>query len=418
LCQRWGEENFTFFEDDPHSRKYNGRIQVRKNDYYTRFESWDAEHFVVQYHNSMTLLERGLKMNDQDFAALQTDLGISVAEFMDALKDEIGHCKPSSATPEERPPKLGTESRTSASRKRLPASVKASTTTRSNHRQKHTSTRTAAQRMHARAPDTPSNSGIKNQLARPTTTCGDGRVIKDIQESQQHPTKLSAASLAQPREKRGHSEVDDSLVQDNLFFDNKQKLNGHSPKKRARMQEPDKTSSLALTPQRSRITTKRRFCNPEMYGQGLKENQHKFADEEAIRQDDLRTMFIKLETAAKSSARNDEDGNIRLRTALSFLFNLVQWKYPTDEKITDFQNVSASRFYWLIYNSFIKSIGMLDRLVLCAIIDLREMADEGILGKEQELVGMREILQHVYRRFHSKWQEMVTHTIAAASNLS
>lgn len=427
MCQRWGEENFTFFEDDPHSRKYHGRIQVRKHDYYTRFEAWDAEHFGVQYHNSMTLLEHGLKMNDEDFAGLQTYLGISDAEFIHALKDGISHCKPSSAKPEEHHPGPGVKSRASASGKRLPAA-------RSSHPPNHTSMRTTAPKVHARVSGGPINSVIKNQLIRTAAACENARVINNIQGSQLHTPSLSVASLAQPREERGDSQVGASSLQDNFSYGNKQKLFDQWPNKRARMQEPEKTTSLTLTPQPSqilttqpsqmltpqpsRITPRRRLCDPAMYGQGLKENRHKLADEETIRLDNLKAMFSELETASKASARNDDDGNIRLRTVLSYLFNTVQYKYPTEKKVTDFQNAGSFKFYWLTYNSFIKSRGALDPLSRFAMLELRDMANEGTLRREQELVAMREISQHIYRRFHCKWQEMVALTINAAHNLA
>lgn len=58
-------------------------------DYYTRFEAWDAEHFAVQYHDTMTLLEQGLKMSAEEFSNLKARLGVSDAELLHALHDEL-----------------------------------------------------------------------------------------------------------------------------------------------------------------------------------------------------------------------------------------------------------------------------------------------------------------------------------------
>ena len=121
LCEQWGEKNFTFFEDIYCLRNDRGRIKVRDHDYFAHFEVWNAEHFEVQYHNSMTLLQEGLKMDDDDFARLQRSLGIVDAEFLDAFNDWESHFGQLEAQIAAQPPKAPVMSHVTATTKRPPA---------------------------------------------------------------------------------------------------------------------------------------------------------------------------------------------------------------------------------------------------------------------------------------------------------
>ncbi|KAK4947657.1 hypothetical protein LTR10_013603 [Elasticomyces elasticus] len=74
LCDRYGDLCFKFQDDPAHVGNPFARLLVFKNDYYALFEVWGAKHFESHYHNSMELLEHGLKMEWQDFRCLLREL--------------------------------------------------------------------------------------------------------------------------------------------------------------------------------------------------------------------------------------------------------------------------------------------------------------------------------------------------------
>ncbi|EXJ76927.1 hypothetical protein A1O3_10084 [Capronia epimyces CBS 606.96] len=86
LCQRYNEINLSFEEDPPNVRNKRGPIQVPKNDYYALFEVWDSPNAEPQYHISMTLLEHGLGLLNDEFKKLHQDLVRAALQHIEAAE--------------------------------------------------------------------------------------------------------------------------------------------------------------------------------------------------------------------------------------------------------------------------------------------------------------------------------------------
>lgn len=475
----------------------------------------------------MTLLEDGLKMDDDDFKRLQTSLGIVDAEFLHAFNDWECHCGPLKVQKRVELPKARVKSHTAASTKRLPATaatpknlskqsdrpresafgtrqslnVKAPRAPQAplvpqachalraalNHPQILTSTRpaahttleppatfdspqvdTAAQRVHRHISRNSADVVIKNHLVDVTSSRGN-RIMANsnsTQNPQPQPTSLSVASPAQNKgKKRAFSEVKDSSQQTNLpqyNFQQSPSLSQSSlphpspqqphqlwlspqqpflsppshqqsclpqpsqpPNKRIRTQAPRRRKTPLFLrheasrniPQSDFQAVPQRLCDPEMYGQGLNDNQHRFADEEAIREAQLATVLNRMEKAAKASAKNEEEARIILRISLAKLFSTVKSKFSYQQELREFDHAPSPQFYRLIYNLWIKGMALADPLVVSAIEAMEKVGDQA-MSEEEKLLTREEMLQYVHYEYHAQWWQMVIPAIIAARSLN
>ncbi|KEF55130.1 uncharacterized protein A1O9_08783 [Exophiala aquamarina CBS 119918] len=506
LCAQWGEENFTFFEDAPAVRKHRGRIQVRRYDYYAHFEVWDAEHFNVQYHNSMTLLQDGLKMNDDDFNRLQSSLGIVDAEFLHAFNDWKCHCGSLEVQAGKQPPKtravalakrpptppalpksllkqrarpcesaLGNRQSPNAtlgaprppqlppdpqqyhgpsaalnypqvfpSKRPAPHapsnSPQAVTTAPTSHapgtpqqpqesRAPHAplnrpQVHSAAQRVQNPNPRNSADAVVSIHLADVTSSRRNRLLANNAPKSQLQPTGLSMASPTQSKRiKRDFSEVDDSTQQYNLHQYNYQQRsslpqNFQWPNKRTRTEVPRrKKIPLFLRREASRTVTlpgfretPRRLCDPEMYGQGLKENQHKFADEHESWLVELDTVFTHVETSAEPLAKDEEEANVIVRRTLAELFRVIKNRFSYEQELREFDDASSILFYGHIYNLWSKGVGLADPYVVWAIAQTFKVGDQAISEKETQVLR-NEMLQYVHNNYFAQWWQMVVYAI-------
>ncbi|KAK5062961.1 hypothetical protein LTR84_005037 [Exophiala bonariae] len=364
LCRQWGEESFTFLEDDLHIRKFCGRIIVNKQDYYTRFEAWKSESFGVQYHNTMNLLENGLKMNDEDFSNLKSKLGISDAELFCALTNEIDRLQPP------------------------PAKVQSPV---------------------LKGP----SKQISSQLIKGWTM---QKPVKSVTES------FSAQQTASRGQKRNHSKIDTSSVQNSAQTDKSQKQFEQPPQKRAKLQEPKEVFSKPVTQQRTPIPlpygpvmTRRRLCKAKVYGQGFRENQHTHTYSEEDRFERLGAQYSQLECAARTYDTNDK-GDSTLRGVLRYLALSTKARLPTQSNISEHPGSITLRWYWTIHNDFMKKISELDPLTQAAWEELDTLRARGMLTRELEMLRTTEMRQHSYQTFYGKWEAMIDNVLFALAN--
>lgn len=274
----------------------------------------------------MTLLDQGLKMSDEEFSNLKARLGVSDAELLHALQDELG------------------------------------------------------------VVNSPTVSVIESRSARMTANRGN---------------------------KRNHSKVDVSSVQSNSPTDKSQKPPAPSPQKRAKIQKAEKPSTKPVRLQYAPITppyeptdVRRRLCKAKIYGRGLRENQHKHADNEKLRFAELGEVFSKLEKAAKAAGSTGTEGD-GVRKMVTHLFIFVKTIYPNSRRISDYNSFTSLHWYWAIYNEYIKSISGSDLLAKAAVRDLHDLDYRGMLGRGEEHVRSTEIRQHCHQMYHNQWQTIV-----------